>query len=142
DRPLAVAVQSRFNQMANLALCLFTAAGLAALLARLEQRRPGSTRILAPGIAAALLAFQLGTNWRAQDQSSNHVVDDFGAQVLANLPPSSVVLTQGDHIIGTLRYLQVVDGLRPDVAVIDEALLAFPWSPRWVHANFPDIVLP
>jgi dolichyl-phosphate-mannose-protein mannosyltransferase len=142
DRPLAVAVQSRFNQMPNLVLCLFTAAGLAALLTRLEQRRAGSARILAPGIAAALLAFQLGANWRAQDQRYNRVIDDFGKQVLANLPPNAVLLTQGDHIIGVLRYLQLVDGLRPDVSVLDEALLAFTWSPRWVHTNFADVVLP
>ena len=136
DVPLAVTVQSRFWQQSLLLLCVWAGLGFAAAVLRLRAERAAAVLVVVLGVSLLL------SRYRAQDRSGNLIFRDYGRALLEPLPPGALLLTQGDHVLGTLRYLQRIDGYRTDVAVLDQSQLGFDWAPRWVAAHFPDVVLP
>lgn len=65
-----------------------------------------------------------------------------GRDVLEHLPPSSLVLVQGDTILFTTQYVRYVLGVRPDVAVFQTADLTTPAYYRSIARLFPDLSVP
>ncbi len=59
------------------------------------------------------------------DHHASRVVRDYGAEILRAAPPGAVLFTKGDLITNTTRYLQLAEGMRPDVRVIDQELLGY-----------------
>jgi hypothetical protein len=140
DNPMALEVQARFWQLANLPLCLLAGFGLCAC----AQRFPALLRwrMLGPGFAVGVVALQAGLNAPAWGCVQAHILEDFGRAALRSVPPGALVVSTGDHLLGTLRYLQGAEQLRPDVAMVDAAQLGYGWSAAWMHKNFPDVRLP
>jgi hypothetical protein len=138
DNPLALEVQARFWQLANLPLCLLAGFGLWACV----QWLPLHWRALGPAVAVAVVALQAGLHAPAQRCVQAQVLQDFGRAALRTVPPLALVVSTGDHLLGTLRYLQGAEQLRPDVAMVDAAQLGYSWSAAWMHKNFPDVLLP
>lgn len=131
-------IHARFYQLSNLILCLW--AGLGGCY--VSQKLKLFPKKLDLFTAAALVLLQMAIHYRQQDQSKNKIFDDFGKVTLANLPKDSLLFTNGDYIIGPIRYLQTIEQFRADVKVIQFGLLSYPWSKRWANANFPDLVIP
>ncbi|MGH7625947.1 MAG: glycosyltransferase family 117 protein [Gemmatimonadaceae bacterium] len=82
------------------------------------RRRPGI------GAAAAALvvlvpAAQLVTNWRAKDASRRWFTGDYAANALRSLPPHAIYFTVGDNDTFPVMYMQSVEGVRPDVTIIN-----------------------
>ena len=61
---------------------------------------------------------------------------------LANLPPDALLLTEQDEQTFPLWYAQVVEGLRPDVAIVDVRLLEWPWYRRQLPLRYSGLLLP
>ena len=57
---------------------------------------------------------------------ANTLVRDYGEAVLSSLPPRGVLLLSSDESIGSVRYLQQVEGLRSDVRVLPIGIV-LPW---------------
>jgi hypothetical protein len=98
---------------------------------------------------AVLAACPLVLNYRTVDQSRNFAVEDYARNVLASVSPNATILTMDwDYFYPVTYYLQIVEGVRPDVTVISGALLKFPWYfdylakryPETVSASYPAIV--
>jgi hypothetical protein len=53
-----------------------------------------------------------------------------------------VIFTKGDLITNTTRYLQIAEGMRPDVRIIDQELLGFGWYARQIAETYRDVRLP
>ena len=68
--------------------------------------------------AAIALAFVL-VHYRGQDRSGYRIARDYAENVLKTLPPNAVYLPSGDHANFPVLYLQLVEGLRPDVMIAD-----------------------
>ncbi|MGC8958290.1 MAG: glycosyltransferase family 117 protein [Chloroflexia bacterium] len=62
--------------------------------------------------------------------------------ILEGLPPDGLLLTAQDEQTFPLWYAQVVEGIRPDVAVVDVRLLEWPWYRRQLPARNPGLFLP
>ena len=57
-------------------------------------------------------------------------------------PPRAVLLTPGDRSLFTLWYFHHVEGLRPDVTIVDANLFAFDWYRDRLAAQQPDLFVP
>ncbi|MCX7839022.1 MAG: DUF2723 domain-containing protein, partial [Anaerolineae bacterium] len=78
------------------------------------------------------VALVLMLNWHAVSLTNDRAAIRFGEQVLNQLPPAAVVVTQDDRATFTLWYFRYVLGQRADVRIVDRDLLAFEWYQRQV----------
>jgi hypothetical protein len=87
-------------------------------------------RVYRAVIAAALVAFSLTpfmANLRAMDRSDNYVAYYYGWNMINFLDPNSILITNGDNDTFPLWYLQEVEGVRPDVEVVNLSLIQINW---------------
>ena len=81
------------------------------------------------GIAILLGMIEIGANYSDNDESGNYMVEDYTMNMLRNLPPNAIIFsTQWDFWVSGAFYYQLVEHVRPDVLVIDKAMLRDrPW---------------
>lgn len=133
DQPLFHGIVARFWQAPLVLVCLWIGWGLAAV------RLPA-----APGaiLAIALAGGQVVLHANAGNRRHDRIVRDYGAAMLESAPPHALILTRGDLIANTTRYLHVVEGLRPDVRLLDQEMLTYPWMIDRVRQLMPDVEMP
>jgi hypothetical protein len=134
DQPLFHDIVARFWQQPNLFVCAWVSLGVAALTPRVR-------RFLAPAVLV-LVGCQIALNARAADHHRNWTVHDYGMSVLRPLPERTLVLTRGDLIMNSARYLQSSAGVRPDVRILDQEMLTFRWMKGLVGRRMPEITIP
>lgn len=109
-------------------LGVFVACGLGFVTRQigLVTRRRGA---IALGAAAVLLApgAQLLGNWTTHDASGRYFARDYAANALAALPPNAIYFTVGDNDTFPAMYLQAVEGVRPDVRIVNLSLANAAW---------------
>ncbi|HUP20290.1 MAG TPA: DUF2723 domain-containing protein, partial [Gemmatimonadota bacterium] len=118
-------------------LGLWAGIGIFALLGETWRRtvaKAGELRPLtgaaAAGFAAALLLVPLAVfalNYEEANRRGNYIARDFAYNVLQSLEPYAILFTNGDNDTFPLWYLQEVEGVRNDVAVVNLALLNTIW---------------
>lgn len=109
--------------LAYAAVAVWAAVGLHEII-----RRAGRRTALAAAAVLAWAAIQAGVQWRQVDRSDVHLVDDYTADMFASIEPDGIVLSyQWDFFISASYYFQAVEGVRPDVTVIDKELLRRSW---------------
>jgi hypothetical protein len=111
---------------------------LAAWLGR-RFRRWGSWAMLLVPLLSVVLVILGWPQWARRDDPGPLPQQ---AAVLAALPPGSLLLTDQDEQTFPLWYAQVVDGTRPDVAVVDVRLLEWPWYRRQLPTRYPGLSVP
>ena len=57
---------------------------------------------------------------------------EYNRQMLASCNPNAVLLSIGDNIIFPIMYLQLVEGYRTDVSLLDQNLLHSEWYPKYL----------
>ena len=133
DNPLMHGVVARFWQAPNLIVCVWLGWGIASL------------RLPARALAALAIVIAVGQpalHARAANHRRDVIVRDYGRAILESLPPRALVLMRGDLITNSARYLHYVEGVRPDVRLLDQELLTFRWTSTQVQRQMPDVVLP
>lgn len=81
-------------------------------------------------LAGALIVFSLvpfAKHYRVMDRSDNYVAYYYGSNMLGFLEPNAILITNGDNDTFPLWYLQEVEGLRPDVEVVNLSLIQVNW---------------
>jgi hypothetical protein len=131
-------VEGRFWQQPHLLLCVFAGLGLAGLSARLGP----TARFVLPAVAVSLAIAQPAIHFREQDKSGQTEIRDFLKAILVSQPEHSLLLETGDYIFHGLRYMQIVEGYRTDIRVLDQMLLGYPWHQRLATKYFPDVTFP
>ncbi len=79
--------------------------------------------ILALGLPALLCA----RNYYENDQHENYIAFDYASNTLRTLPQSTSLFTWGDSGAFPLWYLQGVERMREDLALLHTPHLVFPW---------------
>jgi hypothetical protein len=147
--PFHRGVVERFYVLPEVVLALLAGLGAAALEragARLAREGAGArrawARLLGPAAAAAAIAWPLAAHARLASQRGNRFAENLGRAILSSLPPRAVLFTKGDVERHALEYLTRVEGLRPDVAVVDQELLSYDWSVRRIRRLHPELLPP
>ncbi len=108
--------------------------GAAALFSILKERLKKAsmgTVVLSLGLALlapAILAFQ---NFDDHSRRGHYAARDYAINFLESVSPNAIIFTYGDNDTYPLWYVQEVEGVRPDVRVINLSLIAVDW---YIHA--------
>lgn len=140
--PLQRGIQARFWVQANLILFFWAGIGLWVVGTWGQRRAQRLTRFAVPTVALALVVLPIGLRYRAQDHHATHAVGDFARAVLETLPRHALLICSGDYLTHSIRYLQEVDHVRPDVRVVDHLILQQAWEVKRIAKYQPDVALP
>ena len=76
--------------------------------------------ILVPGILAS-------ENWDDHDRSNRYMTRDYAINYLESCAPNALLFTYGDNDTFPLWYVQEVEGVRPDIKIINLSYLGMDW---------------
>ena len=76
--------------------------------------------VLVPGILAS-------QNWDDHDRSGRYMTRDYAINYLESCAPNAILLTYGDNDTFPLWYVQEVEGVRPDVKIVNMSYLGMDW---------------
>jgi tetratricopeptide (TPR) repeat protein len=107
----------RYYVPAYLSAALLVAVGLDFALTWLRSRSLSGARLSAAVAVAAAVAL-VPIRFRDFDRSRYRIAEDYSRKLLASLPPGAHLAASDDNILFVLIYLQLVEGVRPDVDLI------------------------
>ncbi len=84
----------------------------------LSERLPRRLRPL-PIVVPLVLCL---AGWRDFDRSRYRIAEDFSRTLLSTLPPGAHLVASDDNILFVLIYLQLVEGARPDLDIIQQGV--------------------
>jgi hypothetical protein len=88
-----------------------------------------------------LVATTTAFNFSDSNERRNTLVEDMTVNMLETLPGDALILSaQWDFWVSGSYYMQAVEGLRPDVLVIDPELLRRSWYLEQLHTTHPDFM--
>lgn len=96
-----------------------------------EPQKLGSTSrtcAIAACVLGVLVPLQMvSQTWDDHDRSGRYAARDYGANYLESLEPNAIVFCNGDNDTFPLWYAQEVEGVRPDVKIVNLSYLASDW---------------
>jgi hypothetical protein len=116
---------------------LAIAAGVGAAIAL--QAAPAALRWLGALALATSVGWQVWAGWSTSDASHEHEARAWGEAALSTAPPNAVLRSNQDDQTFVLWYLQSAEGLRSDVAIVDDRLLAQPWYRQQLVQHYPQL---
>jgi len=133
-----------FRLQAHVVVALWVAFGLRAMLMSVATIHARGRALVRGGAAAAcalVVLIPFDANYRASDRSADYAVEDYARTVLSDVESDALVLT-GDleGLVLGARYLQAIEGVRPDVAVVGLGILAFPWYHHELETVHPGLL--
>lgn len=83
----------------------------------------------------------LALSWRVADRSGDAWIESLARATLATPAPGSVVLNAyWDAMQSPAIYLQAVEGVRPDVALLDQEHFRRSWNIPWLRLHRPGLL--
>lgn len=83
----------------------------------------------------------LGLNYRQMDHSTHRAVPAYTTWALENAQPRAIIITrQWDYMCSAFWYMQTVEGVRPDVVMIDKELIRRTWYLPHLQHLYPDVM--
>ena len=83
----------------------------------------------------------LPLHFRSNDLSTVRIAEQFGRDVYATAPPGAIILVAGDTSTNALLYLQGVEGLRPDVVIVNPEVKT-DWYAQQLRRTYPQVIWP
>lgn len=143
ENQLYLGVVERFWMQSDMIIVLLIVVGLSAAYRWLETVLPSkSFKATELSVAVAVFSLYIGKNLSECNQGTNTVVAEFGSRLFHNMPKNALVLTVGDLPSNILRYLYLCENDRPDLTVLDQELLTYPWFVTKLKHAFPSVVFP
>lgn len=134
--PHALAIVEPNYLMPDLAVLLWTAAGLGRALKQAPGLRYGA--VFAAAAALGLAAYQ---NLPRADRRTLFAAEDWARDAMRSAPPGAALVAKKDVQIFTLWYLQTVRGERPDLKLVPQGLSGSPWFRNSKALWRPDLKL-
>jgi hypothetical protein len=116
-------VQDRFWQQAVVLAAALAGVGLGEMRARMGRAGGVLAPVAAVGIAAAMAV----AHFEAANHRGRVFFRDYGHAILDALPQGTILLVTSDEAVGAVRYLQAVEGQRPDVRILPTGQVTRPW---------------
>jgi hypothetical protein len=129
------AILARFWQQPELYLCAVAGYGWTLV----SEGRPA---LVLRALGVVLCALPPVLRFAQMDHHDDRTVRSYGAEILRAARPGALLLTRGDLITNTTRYLQFAERLRPDVRIVDQELLGFDWHCERLRTLHPELSIP
>ena len=71
--------------------------------------------------------FLASENWHDHDRSGRYMTRDYAKNYLESCAPNAILFTYGDNDTFPLWYVQEVEGVRPDIKIINLSYLGMDW---------------
>jgi len=143
--PLTEGILQRFYLLSSVIVAIAIGAGVLYMMALIGSWSPAKAGMIVAATAmiatvgyGALVAFRFDD----VDQSDNYVAREYGRDILARLEPNAMLLSRGDHNYTSLVHAQFVEGLRPDVALVEIELLQRDFYLDELHRRYPALEFP
>ena len=81
-------------------------------------------------------------NFNEQNLREEQTIRPSAIQQLQTAPANAILLMSGEGTLFTLWYFQHVEGLRPDLILVDENLFAFDWRRQQLQNRYPNVAWP
>lgn len=83
----------------------------------------------------------LAVHYKVNNESGNYLVEDYTKNMFESLQPNALVISyQWDFWVSAAYYYQLVQGYRPDVAVVDKELLRRSWYLLQLEHRYPWLI--
>ena len=112
------------------AFCIWIGLGVMCVrdwIARLAKRDNLTVTAVATAICSCVPILLGAQNWDDHDRSHRYVARDIGYNFLMTCLPNSIIMNYGDNDTFPLWYNQEVEGIRPDVRIMNMSYLASSW---------------
>ena len=97
---------------------------------------PKVAAILATGVCLlAAPVIMAKEEWKAHDRSTKMTPHDMAYDYLISCPPNAILFTYGDNDTYSLWYDQEVEGIRPDVRIVNLSLFTGDWYIRQMQGK-------
>jgi len=95
-------------------------------------RAVGKTNLRTAALAATLICLVApvimgAQEWNDHDRSQKTLAPDIAKDYLNSCPPNAILFTFGDNDTYPLWYAQEVEGVRPDIRILNTSLLGIDW---------------
>ncbi|XP_075470877.1 protein O-mannosyl-transferase TMEM260 isoform X3 [Ascaphus truei] len=143
-KPLFLGVVERFWMQSNAVVAVLAGLGLASFTRNLKRHLENDhlAQYIEWIFTAVVIVNQVSVNYSISDQSNNYVVDKFARNLLFSMPTNAIVLLRGDLPGNSLRYLHYCEGLRPDLALVDQEMMTYDWYLPKVAKKIPNVYFP
>ena len=145
DTALFRSVQERFWLQPYLLICLGVGAGYHGIASLITPKEGFMKNLIKTSLVALCIAYLVQTGMERfpeQDQSENYVVETFGDAMLKPLAKNSILLTKGDILTNSVRYVQTFRDYRRDVMNLDVEMLTSLWYIPRIKLFYPKINFP
>ncbi len=112
------------------AFCMWIGFGVLALaewLGKLLKRSEVAPAVVATVVCLGVPTLLAAENWDDHDRSGRYVMRDMGYNYLQTLLPNSIIINFGDNDSYPMWYNQEVEGVRPDVRIMNQSYLGGGW---------------
>lgn len=110
------------------AYCIWIGIGVMAVWDWMRKKMDPKIAAGVASIACLLVPTIMGAQgWDDHDRSDRYVARDMGKNYLESCAPNAILFTQGDNDTYPLWYAQEVEGIRPDVRIVNLSLLGVDW---------------
>lgn len=97
-------------------------------------------RAWAVSALALLPVLALAMNWQACNRRADTISEDYARDALREVAPDALILGRDWQFHAPALYLQVVEGVRPDVTVVDTELMRRGWYFDLLHRIDPALM--
>ncbi|MEQ8186995.1 MAG: DUF2723 domain-containing protein [Candidatus Eremiobacterota bacterium] len=139
--PLLVGVLQRFYIMSAVIFSFYTGFGVKFLLNFFGKFSARWNVIISVIIVFLCFSVPFISNMDEADFRNNYLASDYGKNILSPLPYNSILFVKGDLPSMTIDYLQMAEGFRRDIKVIDYVKLRYDWYTEEIKKRYPDMVI-
>jgi hypothetical protein len=121
--------------LAYITIALWIAVGAASVIGTMKHLRAAAS-----GAAVLLLIalVPLFVNYNSVDEHNSSLVENYTTDMFNSVEPGAILITyQWDYFVSAAYYFQIVEHVRPDVAVVDKELLRRSWYFRQLELRHP-----
>lgn len=80
--------------------------------------------------------------WSGIDLTNDRDAETFAMEAFDTMEPGALIVPGSDAHTFALWYYRYVEGIRPDVPVVNYAMLGFEWYQNTIKSHHPDVVVP
>jgi hypothetical protein len=124
--------------LAYITIAIWAALGAASVIGAVKNSK---TAKRVAGVLLASCLIPIAVNYSKVDESRLTIVENYTKDMFKSLDPNAIVLTyQWDYFVSAAYYFQIIEGVRPDVVVVDKELLRRSWYFLQLQKRYPWLI--